>query len=120
MFGFLDWFKIGAGILAGVALSTVYVTLIHDPQVASAAREGYVQLAEKTAAEAKATEMGRQRDAASQALSEASKRQQADELADQAIQAQTDLDTADYEKRLQAAGRACNVDSDDAGFILHH
>ena len=76
---FLTAIFITVGVLAGMALSTVYVTLIHDPHVIATAREGYVVLAEKTAAEAQAAEMERQRNAASQALNDYQKRATADQ-----------------------------------------
>lgn len=88
----------------------------HDAGV----RAGYVLLAEKTAADAKAAEMERQRNAASQALDELEKRRAADEINDQAAQAATDLQVAEYEKKLDAAGRQCKLDSADVDFILQH
>jgi uncharacterized membrane protein len=117
---FLTAIFITVGVLAGMALSAIYVAVIHDPHVIATTREGYVELAEKDAAEAKTAEVRRQLNAASLSLTEMSKRQQADEMAQHAQQAQNDLDIADYEKRLQAANRACTVDSDDSAFILHH
>lgn len=117
---FLTAIFIAVGVLAGIAVSSLYVSFIHDPKVAAAAREGYVQLAEKTAAEAKATEMERQRNVASQALTDAQKRKEADDVADQARQAQSDAEVADYEKKLQAANRGCTADSDDVEFLLKH
>lgn len=72
MFGLLD--KIGttaaaiAGVVAGVvagalmtfALMSLYVWLVHDPAVASAAREGFVAASEKLALQGQIDEMRRQ------------------------------------------------------------
>lgn len=68
MFGLLD--KIGttaaaiAGVVAGAlvtaALMGLYVWLIHDPAVASAARQGFVAASEKLALQGQVEEMRRQ------------------------------------------------------------
>lgn len=68
MFGLLD--KIGttaaaiAGVVAGAlltaALMSLYVWLVHDPAVASAAREGFVAASEKLALQGQIDEMRRQ------------------------------------------------------------
>lgn len=68
MFGLLD--KIGttaaaiAGVVAGALLTgasmSLYVRLIHDPAVASAAREGFVAASEKLALQGQIEEMRRQ------------------------------------------------------------
>lgn len=68
MFGLLD--KIGtmaaaiAGVVAGALMTVVlmglYIWLIHDPAVASAAREGFVAASEKMALQGQIEEMHRQ------------------------------------------------------------
>lgn len=72
MLGLIDTLKIGAGLIAGVSLTwaalTAYDRLVDDPDVAAAAREGYVQLAEKTALQAQLAELTRQRAASDEAL----------------------------------------------------
>ncbi|MDF2622164.1 MAG: hypothetical protein K0S00_4823, partial [Xanthobacteraceae bacterium] len=72
MLGLLDALKIGAGGIAGIALIwvalTTYDRLVDDPAVAAVAREGYVQLAEKTALQAQLAELTRQRAASDEAL----------------------------------------------------
>lgn len=88
----------------------------HDAGV----RSGYVLQVEATAAQAKADEMERQRNAATQALDEAEKRRAADEINDQAAQAAADLQVSEYEKKLDAAGRQCKLDGDDVRFLLDH
>ncbi len=64
--------------------------------------------------------MERQRNAASLALVEAAKRQAADELAQQAKDAETDVAIAEYEKKLAAANRQCRLDQSDVDFLLKH
>lgn len=111
------------GKIAGAALLIVGLFLGFRIWLAShdrATLAGYVLLAEKTTAEAKASEMERQRNAASQALSDAQKRQAADELAQQAKDAETDVAIADYETKLAAANRQCLADSGDVKFLLDH
>ncbi len=130
-----DIIKIPVALLVGMAISAIVLVFfyegLHLPLIgqvingrvanaAAAAREGYVALAEKTAAEAKAAEMERQRNATAQALTEAAKRQAADELAQQAKDAETDVAIADYEKKLAAANRQCLVDGDDRDWLLKH
>lgn len=120
MFSLLDYLKLGAGAVAGGFLVYVFMSLVTVPAAEHRARAGYVDLAEKTTAEAKAAEMERQRNAASQALTEAAKRQAADELAQQAKDAETDVAIADYEKKLAAAKRSCFVDDADRLWLQSH
>lgn len=120
MFGILDYLKLGAGACIGGFLVHAFMSLVSIPAAEYRARAGYVELAEKTKAEAKADEMERQRNAASQALSEAAKRQAADEAAQRAADAQTDLELAEYEKRLADANRQCLVDDADRSWLLKH
>ncbi|NTG61850.1 hypothetical protein [Rhizobium rhizogenes] len=120
MFGILDYIKLALGAVVGGFVVYIFMSLITVPSAEHRAREGYVQLAEKTTAEAKAAEMERQRNAASQALDEARKRQAADEVVQQAKDAQTDTEVADYEKKLAAANRQCLADPDDVDFLLKH
>ncbi len=130
-----DIIKIPAALLAGMALSAILLLFFYEglhlpllgqvingrvANAAAAAREGYVQLAEKTTAEARAAELERQRNAASQALEEARKRQAADDAAQQAKDAQTDIEIADYEKKLAAANRQCLADPADVQFLQSH
>ncbi len=120
MFGLLDCLKLAAGACVGGFLVYVFMSLVSIPAAEHRARAGYVELAEKTTAEAKAAEMERQRNAASQALTEAAKRQAADELAQQAKDAETDVAIADYEKKLSAANRSCLVDDADRLWLQSH
>jgi hypothetical protein len=120
MFGILDYLKLAAGAVVGGFLVYVFMSLVNVRAAEHRAREGYVQLAEKTTEEAKAVEMERQRNAASQALDDARKRQAADEASQIAKDAQTDIEVADYEKKLAGANRQCVADPDDVEFLRKH
>lgn len=141
MFGILDYIKLGAGIAIGVLITSLYWTGVpilndypilkkiplpgdiavgHVESVKDDALKGYVLESEKTTAEAKAAEMERQKNAASQALEGARKRQAADETAQIAKDAQTDIEIDDYEKKLAAANRRCNADAADVEFLQSH
>ncbi|WP_065091652.1 hypothetical protein [Rhizobium leucaenae] len=95
MFGVLDYLKIGAGIAAGVLITSLYWTGLpilndypilknipllgdiavgHAQTVKDDALKGYVLESEKTAAEDKAVEMERQRNAYAQSYEELRKR----------------------------------------------
>ncbi len=120
MFGLLDYLKLAAGAIVGGLLVYIFMSLVTVPAAERQARAGYVALAEKTTAEAKAAEMERQRNAASQALTEAAKRQSADEIAQQAKDAETDVAIADYEQKLTAANHQCLADPADVQFFKLH
>ncbi len=141
MFGILDYLKIGAGIAIGVLFTSIYwtglpvlndypilknipllghIALGHVQTVKEEALKGYVLESEKTTAEAKAAELERQRNAASQALEEARKRQAADDAAQLAKDAQTEIEIADYEKKISAANRSCLVDDADRLWLQSH
>lgn len=141
MFGILDYLKLGAGAAVGVLLTSLYWTGLpilndypilkniplighiavgHVQTVKDEALKGYVLESEKTTAEAKAAELERQSNAASQALTEAARRQAADELAQQAKDAEIDVAIADYEKKLATANRRCLADPADIQFLQSH
>ncbi|PST19710.1 hypothetical protein C7U61_14550 [Rhizobium sp. JAB6] len=141
MLGLLDYLKLGAGIAVGVLITSLYWTGVpilndypilknipllgdiavgHVQAVKDEALKGYVLESEKTTAEAKVAEMERQRNASAQALEEARKRQAADDAAELAKDAQTDIEIADYEKKLAAANRQCLADPADVQFLQSH
>ena len=93
------------------------MSFITVPATEYRARSGYVEFAEKTTAEAKAAEMERQRNVASQTLADAAKRQAADEIAQQARDTETDVAISDYEKKFAVANRQCLVDDADRQFM---
>ncbi|MBO9099432.1 MULTISPECIES: hypothetical protein [unclassified Rhizobium] len=116
----LAYLTAAGGAAIGALVVWLFMSMVTVPNAETAARTGYVLLAEKTTAEAAAAEMTRQRNAASLALSEAEKRKAAADIADQATQAQTDLEMADYEKKLTTANRRCLVDDADVRFLQSH
>ncbi|ARM14160.1 MULTISPECIES: hypothetical protein [Rhizobium] len=120
MFGILDGLKLAAGILAGLALYHLYAVSIGYPSAAREARAGYVLVAEKTAAEARAAEMTRQRNAAAQATEEHRKRLEAAQASEQAAKDTLENEIANYERIISAKNRACLVDSADRQWLLRH
>ncbi|MFB2608433.1 hypothetical protein ACE04B_41845, partial [Rhizobium phaseoli] len=85
----------------------LYAVAIGYPSAERQARAGYVVLAEKAAAEARADEMERQRDAAARAGEEHRKRLQAAKAAEQAASADdTSLQALLVRETVEAARRA--------------
>ncbi|WHO72446.1 hypothetical protein [Rhizobium sp. BT03] len=120
MLGILDGIKLGAGILAGLALYHLYAVTIGYPSTAREARAGYVLLSEKTAADAKATEMERQRNAAAQATEEHRKRLEAAQASEQAAKDTLENEIRSYELQLSEKNRACAVTAADRQWLLRH
>lgn len=88
----------------------------HDANV----RSGYVLLAEKTAAEAKASEMERQRNAAAQAVEEHRKRLDAAESENVKSEITREAEIRGYELLLSEKNRKCMADGADVDFINRH
>ncbi|TBF08738.1 hypothetical protein [Rhizobium ruizarguesonis] len=120
MLRILDYLKLGAGIAAGLMLYHLYAVSIGYPAVAREARAGYVLLAEKTAAEAKATEMERQRNAAARATEEHRKRLEAAQAAEQAARDTLETEIQSYELQLSEKNRSCAVTAVDRDWLLRH
>lgn len=120
MFGLLDTLKMGAGIAAGLLLYHLYAVAIGYPSAARQARAGYVVLAEKAAAEARAAEMERQRDAAARAGEEHRKRLEAAKAAEQAARDTLENEIRSYELELSEKNRACAVTAADRQWLLRH
>ncbi|NNH67837.1 hypothetical protein [Rhizobium laguerreae] len=120
MFGILDYFKMGAGIAAGLFLYHLYAVSIGYPSARREARAGYVLIAERTAAEAKAAEMERQRNAAAQATEEHRKRLEAAQAAEQAAKDTLESEISNYERTLSEKNRACAITAADRDWLLHH
>ena len=95
--------RIVAAILVVLSLYAGFRRWLHEH--AAAVLEGYVLLSEKTAAEARANELERQRNAATQALEEYRKRAVADALTQQKLEAQ-----------LEEAIRNDNQNMDDGDY----
>jgi hypothetical protein len=90
----------------------------HDRSVANAAREGYVILAEKTAAEARANELQRQLSAAAAAKQSLQEQITKDTAEDAQREKEREQRIFEYEVRLSQANRRCIVDRDDLSTIL--
>jgi uncharacterized protein (DUF3084 family) len=120
MFGLLDTLKMGAGIAGGLMLYHLYAVSIGYPSAARQARAGYVLVAEKSAAEAQAAEMQRQRNAASQATEEHRKRLAAAEAAEQAARDTLEIEIQSYELQLSEKNRACATTAADLDWLLRH
>ncbi|MGO8301036.1 hypothetical protein ACC817_33565 [Rhizobium ruizarguesonis] len=120
MFGIFDYVKLSVGVLAGLFLYHVYALAIGYPSAAREARAGYVLLAEKTAADARAAEMERQRNAAAQATEEHRKRLAAAEAAEQAAKDTLEIEISNYERTLSEKNRACAVTAADRQWLLRH
>lgn len=120
MIGILDGIKLGAGVAAGILLYHVYAVSIGYPSAAREARAGYVLIAEKTAAEAKAAEMERQRNAAAQATEEHRKRLEASQAAEQAAKDTLESEISNYERTISEKNRACAITAADRDWLLRH
>ncbi|HJP68650.1 MAG TPA: hypothetical protein VJ846_07090 [Sphingomicrobium sp.] len=120
MFGIIDYLKLGAGMAAGLMLYHLYAVSIGYPSARREARAGYVLEAEKTAADAKATEMQRQRDAAAQATEEHRKRLASAEAEEQAAKDTLETEITNYERILSEKNRACAVTAADRDWLLKH
>ncbi|KPH10305.1 hypothetical protein CO657_04030 [Rhizobium acidisoli] len=120
MFSLLDTLKMGSGIAAGLMLYHLYAVAIGYPSAAREARAGYIMLAEKTTAEAKAVEMERQRDAAAEATEEHRKRLKAAEASEQAARDTLETEIQSYELQLSEKNRACAVTAADRQWLLRH
>ncbi|MBX4874726.1 hypothetical protein HJA87_22575 [Rhizobium bangladeshense] len=118
--GLLDTLKMGAGIAAGLVIYHLYAVSIGYPSAARQARAGYVLLSEKTAAEAKAAEMERQRNAAAAAGEEHRRRLAAAEDAQQAARNTLENEIRSYELELSQKNRACAVTAADRDWLLRH
>jgi hypothetical protein len=120
MFGILDGIKLGAGVIVGLFAYHLYAVTIGYPSAAREARAGYVLLAEKTAAEAKAAEMQRQRNAAAQATEEHRKRLEAAQASEQAAKDTLENEIRSYELQISEKNRACALTADDRQWLLRH
>jgi len=89
----------------------------HDASIASQARAGYVLLAEKTAAEAKASEIQRQLEAAKQSLESFQKRLDAETAQDKIDDQKREQEISSYELLLSEANRRCSATAADIDFI---
>lgn len=125
MMAILTWLltsKLGRLLLGAVALVGAFFAFklwlaAHDASIASQARAGYVLLAEKTAAEAKAAEIQRQLEAAKQSLESFQKRLEAETAQDKIDDQKREQEIASYELLLSEANRRCTATAADIDFI---
>lgn len=120
MFGILDGIKLGAGVIVGLFVYHLYAVTIGYPSAAREARAGYVLVAEKTAAEARAAELERQRNAAAQATEEHRKRLEAAQASEQAAKDTLENEIRSYELILSQKNRKCLADAADIEFLQRH
>ncbi|MDV4158442.1 hypothetical protein [Rhizobium brockwellii] len=120
MFGPLDTLKMSAGLAGGLMLYHLYAVSIGYPSAARQARAGYVLVAEKSAAEAQAAEMERQRNAAAEAGEEHRKRLAAAEAAEHAAKDTLETEIQSYELQISQKNRACAVTAADRQWLLRH
>lgn len=118
MFGFLDYLKLGAGLLAGLALFSLYDKLIDDPLVRREALSGYVLKSEKDSLAAQLAEERRRALAASQALEEHRKRLSASQRAEKEAAEKLESEISENERLLEESGRACRLDQRDLDFLM--
>lgn len=118
MFGLLDYIKLGAGLLAGIALFSVYDGVIDDPLVRREALSGYVLKAEKDALASRLIEERRRASAAAQAMEEHRKRLDAALRAEEQASEKLEAEISENERLLEERGRACRIDLDDIDFLL--
>jgi uncharacterized membrane protein len=120
MFGILDYLKLGAGVAAGLMVYHLYAVVVGYPSAAREARAGYVVLAEKTAAEAKAAEMERQMNAAQGALASFQKNLDAARQSEQQAKDTLENELSAFQLQLSEKNRQCLADSADLDFIRRH
>lgn len=108
---------IGAVIVVGAFFAFKAWLAWHDSNVAAAAKQGYVLIAEKTAAEAKAAEIQRQLDGARQSLALHQKRLEADAAQDKIDDKKREDEINSYELLLSEANRRCTASAADVDFI---
>lgn len=115
--GFRGVLIAGAVAAATIATAAVYDRLIDDPGVVRTARAGFVLESERDALVARLAEEHRQRKAAETA-SDWLRIEIAGRDAQAAIDAEkTELEIADYEKKLANAGRSCSLDDADIDWL---
>lgn len=125
MSGLLDYIKIGLGVVAGIALGSIYfngVPVLKDlPAVGilfeGQAKKGLVPQFELAATRAERDELQRQLKASEFVTSAYQEQLRNVWAADAARTEKTELEIADYERKLAEAGRACLLDNDDIEFL---
>lgn len=111
---------IGAAIIGFFTLTAIAAFKIWLASHDRALLSGYVLQSEKTAAEATAKEMERQRNAAQQATEEHRKRLAAAQALQSQSQAALEAEIRSHELELSEKNRQCLADSADVEWLLHH
>lgn len=113
----LGRFLLGAAAILGAFFAFRLWLASHDAYIASQARSGYVLLAEKVTAEAKAAEIQRQLEAAKQSLASFQKRLEAETAQDKIDDQKREESIRSYELLLSEANRRCSATAADIDFI---
>ena len=108
---------ISAGLAVGAGAMSLYDAWIDDPAVARAARQDYVHKSEKLALEAQLELEKKLRLGAQNAAIDYAARLDQAERAQAAAAARTEQEIADYEAKLEAAGRSCRLDGADIDWL---
>ena len=119
------WTLIGGvrGIFVAVATlgaAYLYNVTIDNPLVIRTARAGFVLQSKLDAANAELAERQRQANAAAQSYTELQKRLAAQQQKNAADDAAMDAARADYERRLDEAGRRCTLNDEDIEWLRQH
>ena len=106
---------LAGGLLCVAAL--LYDSYIDDPAVARAARADYVHISEKAALEAELNLQLVLRQSAEEASDKYAKILKAARLEEAARADALEKEIADYEAKLDAAGRSCRLDQSDIDWL---
>lgn len=105
------------GVCLGLFVGSLYNKWIDDPAVRKAAQEGYVLLAEKTAAEAERDKIQRAANAQAKVL-DFYKTAYLDELNKQVVEDEQDAkDRADYANQQKASGTSRTLNDSDVKWL---
>ncbi|RUV98331.1 hypothetical protein EOA88_00390 [Mesorhizobium sp. M5C.F.Ca.IN.020.14.1.1] len=107
--------RLAAGLAGGIALA--YLTIV--PLERADARRGYVQEDRAIAAEAKLAEVQRQIHAGEIVIASYQEILRNARQKDAADDAKLARDRTEFEAKLAAAGRSCNLDAGDLDWLQH-
>ena len=111
-----------ASAIAVFALLTTYDRMFDDPLVsraaAATARSEYVDMAEKAATAAANAETRRQREARETAQADFTQKKLIEDAIDATRRQELEQEILNYEAKLRAVGRVCDLDAADIDFLL--
>lgn len=113
MFGPGTYLGGGIGALIGIALTYTAMSIVIIPRERADARQGYVLVAEKVAAEAKANELERQLRAGQEVISAYQATLKKVRVEDAEQDSIFERDRKVFEDKIKAVGRTCGLNSDD-------